>query len=319
VGGVIALCVLPYFAIQSSAQQGDAGTRIRVAGSVQQAKLLRQPRPVYPPLAKQARISGVVKLDAIIGKDGTVQNLKVSSGHPLLVPASMEAVKQWVYQPTLVNGEAVEVVTQIDVNFTFSQDETPSVVTSGTAQETRPKVCLENGKGFVASELSFNGNVAAVLTKPFTATPVHPLKNGEKIPAVNEIGGGESVIRSISKADVQVGKTSLAYPIASLISEHALITAVLKANTDIRSGETLNADGYQIRAGRAVKAGDAISVFRIVGEGTQSFLSIEAGGDGEPWFLALEDDAKPEARASAIQVWRIANRHFAQGTGACGF
>jgi len=95
--------------------------RIRVGGNVQQAKLIRQPKPIYPPLAKQARISGVVRLDAIIGKDGTIQNLKVVSGHPLLVPAAMEAVKQWVYAPTLLNGEPVEVVTQIDVNFTLSQ------------------------------------------------------------------------------------------------------------------------------------------------------------------------------------------------------
>jgi protein TonB len=96
-------------------------SRIRVGGNVQQAKLIRQPKPIYPPLAKQARISGVVKLNAIIGKDGTIQNLTVASGHPLLIPAALEAVKQWVYQPTLLNGEAVEVVTQIDVNFTLSQ------------------------------------------------------------------------------------------------------------------------------------------------------------------------------------------------------
>jgi protein TonB len=95
--------------------------RIKIGGSVQQAKLVRQPHPVYPPLAKQARISGVVKLSAIISKDGTIQKLEVLSGHPLLVPAALEAVKQWVYQPTLLNGEPVEVITQIDVNFTLSQ------------------------------------------------------------------------------------------------------------------------------------------------------------------------------------------------------
>jgi protein TonB len=95
--------------------------RIRVGGNVQQARLVRQPRPSYPPLAKQARIQGVVKLSAIISKDGTVQHLEVISGHPLLVPSALEAVKQWVYQPTLLNGEPVEVVTQIDVNFTLSQ------------------------------------------------------------------------------------------------------------------------------------------------------------------------------------------------------
>jgi len=95
--------------------------RIRVGGNVQQAKLIRQPRPVYPALAKQARISGHVILNAVIGKDGTIKDLTFASGHPLLVPAAMEAVKQWVYQPTLLNGEPVEVVTQIDVNFTLSQ------------------------------------------------------------------------------------------------------------------------------------------------------------------------------------------------------
>ena len=98
-----------------------APTRIRVGGNVQQAKLIKQPKPVYPPLAKQARIQGTVRFTAIIGKDGTIQNLQLVSGHPLLVPSAQEAVKQWVYQPTLLNGEPVEVVTQIDVNFTLSQ------------------------------------------------------------------------------------------------------------------------------------------------------------------------------------------------------
>jgi len=95
--------------------------RIRVGGNVQAAKLVRQPKPQYPPLAKQARIQGTVRFQAIIGKDGTIQNLQLMSGHPLLVPSATEAVKQWVYQPTLLNGEPVEVVTQIDVNFTLSQ------------------------------------------------------------------------------------------------------------------------------------------------------------------------------------------------------
>jgi periplasmic protein TonB len=75
----------------------------------------------YPPLAKQARIQGVVRLNAIIGRDGSIQNLQVVSGHPLLAPAAIDAVKRWVYQPTLLNGEPVEVVTVIDVNFTLSQ------------------------------------------------------------------------------------------------------------------------------------------------------------------------------------------------------
>ncbi len=96
-------------------------SQIRVGGNVQAAKLIRQPKPAYPPLAKQARIQGTVKFNAIIGEDGTIQNLQLVSGHPLLVPAATEAVKQWAYHPTTLNGEPVKVVTQIDVNFTLSQ------------------------------------------------------------------------------------------------------------------------------------------------------------------------------------------------------
>ena len=96
-----------------------APQRIRVGGNVQQAKLLNQPKPVYPPLAKQARIQGTVRFNAIIGRDGAIANLQIVSGHPLLAPAALEAVRQWKYQPTMLNGEPVEVVTQIDVNFTL--------------------------------------------------------------------------------------------------------------------------------------------------------------------------------------------------------
>jgi protein TonB len=95
--------------------------RIRVGGNVQAANLIRKVTPVYPPLAKQARIQGTVRFTAIIGKDGTIQNLQLVSGHPLLVESARQAVTQWQYKPTLLNGEPVEVVTQIDVNFTLSQ------------------------------------------------------------------------------------------------------------------------------------------------------------------------------------------------------
>ena len=88
---------------------------------MQQTKLISQPRPVYPLEAKQARIQGVVKLNATIAKDGTMQHLEVISGHPMLIPAALDAVRQWVYQPTLLNGQPVEVQTDIDVNFTLSQ------------------------------------------------------------------------------------------------------------------------------------------------------------------------------------------------------
>jgi protein TonB len=94
--------------------------RVRVGGDVQNAKMVRRVLPAYPPLAKQARVSGIVRLQGVISKEGTIQQLQVISGHPLLVPAAIEAVKQWVYRPTLLNGDPVEVIAPIDVNFTLS-------------------------------------------------------------------------------------------------------------------------------------------------------------------------------------------------------
>jgi len=99
----------------------QAPKRIRVGGQVESARVVFGPHPDYPPLAKMARIQGTVRLDAVISKDGTIQDLKVISGHPLLVKAALEAVQRWRYQPTLLNGDAVEVATEIDVNFTLAE------------------------------------------------------------------------------------------------------------------------------------------------------------------------------------------------------
>ncbi len=90
---------------------------VRVGGAVQEAKIIRRVLPVYPPLAKAARISGTVKLIGILSRDGRIQELKVIEGHPLLVAAAVEAVRQWVYQPTLLNEQPVEVIAPIDVHF----------------------------------------------------------------------------------------------------------------------------------------------------------------------------------------------------------
>jgi protein TonB len=90
---------------------------ITVGSGVQAAKLVFGPKPVYPPIARQARISGAVQLAARISADGHIRDLRVVSGHPMLIAAALEAVRQWVYQPTLLNGQAVEVLTQVEVNF----------------------------------------------------------------------------------------------------------------------------------------------------------------------------------------------------------
>jgi periplasmic protein TonB len=96
-------------------------SRIRQGGQVQAAKLVNKVQPLYPPLARQTRISGTVRLHAIIAKNGSVEQLEVISGHPLLVQAALDAVRQWKYQPTTLNGENVEVDTTIDVIFSLNQ------------------------------------------------------------------------------------------------------------------------------------------------------------------------------------------------------
>jgi protein TonB len=90
-------------------------------GTIDPAKILNRVQPIYPPLARQTRTQGTVLLEAVIGKTGLLERLRVISGHPLLVPAALEAVNQWRYRPTVLNGEPVEVITTIEVHFTLSQ------------------------------------------------------------------------------------------------------------------------------------------------------------------------------------------------------
>jgi protein TonB len=90
-----------------------------IGGKIQAAKLIQDVKPVYPRLAQQIRVQGVVVLEAVIARDGSVKSLRVISGHPLLSQAAVDAVQEWLYRPTLLNGEPVEVVTAITVTFTL--------------------------------------------------------------------------------------------------------------------------------------------------------------------------------------------------------
>lgn len=94
---------------------------IPAGGDVQAAKLIKKVLPKYPPIAVRMRVSGTVHLIGIVAKDGTVQNLQVAGGNPLLVQAALEAVRQWLYRPTILDGHAVEVIAPIDVIFMLSQ------------------------------------------------------------------------------------------------------------------------------------------------------------------------------------------------------
>jgi len=94
--------------------------RVRVSSGVFQGFLVKRVQPTYPPLARQARIQGQVVLHALISKDGSITGLTLVSGHPMLAPAAIDAVKQWKYKPYLLNGEPVEVDTEVQVNFNLS-------------------------------------------------------------------------------------------------------------------------------------------------------------------------------------------------------
>jgi protein TonB len=94
-----------------------APKQVTVGGRVKMARLIHRVEPRYPPLARQMRVSGTVELVGIIAVDGRIRELKLLSGNPLLAPAALDAVRQWVYEPTLLNGEPVELIATISVIF----------------------------------------------------------------------------------------------------------------------------------------------------------------------------------------------------------
>ena len=100
--------------------------QITVGGDVEEAMLLHQVRPVYPPMARAARITGTVRMKAVIGTDGTIKNLTAMSGHPMLLDAAMNAVRQWVYKPTVLDGVLMEVNTEIVARFNLATGRTPT-------------------------------------------------------------------------------------------------------------------------------------------------------------------------------------------------
>jgi len=117
--GVIDSIVNPNDTVQPPPAPAPVARPPRVS-AMMQGYLVHRVEPMYPPLAKAARIQGPVRLQAIISKQGTIENLQVLIGHPMLVTAAVQAVRQWRYRPYVLNGEPVEVETEITVNFVLS-------------------------------------------------------------------------------------------------------------------------------------------------------------------------------------------------------
>jgi len=88
---------------------------------LEEGRLLQKIQPIYPPIARQMHIQGEVVLTALIARDGSIEGLKAISGHPLLIPAALQAVSRWRYKPYIVSGSAAEVETTIRVNFRLEQ------------------------------------------------------------------------------------------------------------------------------------------------------------------------------------------------------
>jgi protein TonB len=104
-------------AVPKLAKHAPTVQRLRVSQGVTKGMIVYRIEPTYPPLARQARIQGVVVLTAMIDTDGNIQNLRLVSGHPMLAPAAIDAVKHWRYKPFLLNGQPLEVETTVTVRF----------------------------------------------------------------------------------------------------------------------------------------------------------------------------------------------------------
>jgi len=113
------LCTLLvlFFVLPIASRSDTPAKRVTVSGKEMIQRLIHRVEPVYPPEARRANIEGTVKLTAVIATDGSIQQLRVDRGHPLLVKAALDAVKLWKYDPVIVDGSAVEVLTGIDVVF----------------------------------------------------------------------------------------------------------------------------------------------------------------------------------------------------------
>jgi len=161
-------------------------------GTIRTATLIKRVNPVYPAEAKAAHIEGTVRFTALLGKDGTVKDLQLLNGPPMLVESAMAAVKQWLYQPTLLNGEAVEVRTQIVVNFRLE----PAAGTNRVGEGVSPPHVISKSEPQYSAEglrARLEGSVTVSLVVGVDGTPrdikvLQPLGLGLDEKAVETIG-----------------------------------------------------------------------------------------------------------------------------------
>ena len=190
---------------QGSGESG-APRSIRVGGNVSQANLVYQVAPVYPAIAKSAHISGTVVLHAIIGQDGTVQNLQYISGPPLLMKSAMDAVQQWRYKPTLFNGDPVNVDTTLTVVFTLGGSNAEgSNDAVQTSEAPAPRVTSQRPQDSKAWPVIVRS--APLITRP---APIYPTDAIEKhIEGVVVVLATISEDGSVKKLEIESGPPEL--------------------------------------------------------------------------------------------------------------
>lgn len=168
--------------------QTNPPQQVQVGQTVSQGLLVYKVQPSYPPLARQARVQGTVVLRAVIGKDGTIQDLSVVSGHPMLTKAALDAVKQWRYKPYLLNGEPVLVQTTINVNFELNSP----------ASEAPPN------EPAASSSSSENGN-----SNPPSTPQGGQGASSDQYPGVYRVGGDVSPPKPTHAPDPQYSQEAL--------------------------------------------------------------------------------------------------------------
>ncbi len=214
----------------ANTQPSAVSAPLRVTEIAQSAKRLEHVSPEYPPLAAQTHITGMVVLDVIIAKDGTVRSVQVTSGHPLLVQSAVDAVKRWRYQPTLVNGQPVEVETAVTVNFTIKDSEPPAQTAFTTTSPcTLGRVDLQDaGTRLVGTvPFTYTGN-AQVQTLAILGIPLTADKK-----QIGEVKLGQSTL------EVARGTASFSIEAAPSLSravaqgEYVLVVVIVKSTNEM--------------------------------------------------------------------------------------
>ncbi len=179
-----------------------------------------------------------------------------------------------------------------------------------------PSVSISTDKSgktrtFLAGAISIRGDISAIETKSFTYTPVYPLKKGDRVAAMVS----DDQAWSADTHPLQVGTNQVAYPIFAMVKSadgfHSVFPAILKTKTDIKAGEMLRSDGYQIESKRAVRAGASIPVL-CIGNSLLSVETTEGAKDkstAKPWLTAYKDDTTASDRAALVEAWRLENEH----------